>query len=175
MTQAGVSHPIYLPFWLERNHGCLLLFFFKPRIAHYLLSDTSYYLTKTTSIQRGKTTTPKAYQRTSIFTSICKRLSLASLLSAGFSPHAGWCGQNCSHGPCCSQQGGLRSWFTLYFLPFVCSSWSINSKRQELQLERNSMVSLSPSIFSSLLCFISAIIIAIAAERRNNAKDTSAL
>lgn len=88
---------------------------------------------------------------TQYFTSIRKRLSLASLLSAGFSPHAGWCGQNCSHGPCCSQQGGLRSWFTLYFLPFVCSSWSINSKRQELQSEKNSTASFSPSIFFSFL------------------------
>lgn len=28
VTQAGVSHPIHLPFWLERNHGCLLFVFF---------------------------------------------------------------------------------------------------------------------------------------------------
>jgi len=90
------------------------------------------------------------------FTVIHKGLSVARLLSAGFSPHTGWCRQNGSHGSCYSQQGGLRSWFTLYFLSFVSSSWSINSERAKTGKKKYVVFPSASIFFSSLNCALLA-------------------
>lgn len=99
----------------------------------YLLIGRHHFST----VRKGNSS--QKHTENAAFTSTCKGLPAARLLRAGFPPHASWSRQNGSHGPGCSQQGGLGSWFALYFLSLVCSSCCISSEKQELQVEKYSI------------------------------------
>lgn len=152
MTQAGVSWPCTLRECVFSSTGHYLPF------RHILLFDRVQF-----NVGR-KDNRSQSTPENAALTRIRKGLSVGRLLSAGFSPHTGWCGQNGSHGSCCSQQWGLRSWFTLYFLPFVCSSWSINSERTRATIGKKIPWFPSHPQFLSLP-FISTTITNIAVER----------